>query len=311
MFHDMPGMPPGTQITKSPHIIIHASQPGFRNRASDRLVDVPPSQSDARPEKPRQLTGTPARKSQQPRPQINGPVHEKRTFHCWCTGILCLLHQSMDTKDNIINERTPATGTNNVSTNLRWMYDNGCKKSGRAYVTQIRHITMSICIKTKWHTVLRDLQTVKHNMKYTHLNHSHECQLTKLLNQQERKTNLKQHWLLQILIKKFMPWSYSWLFFQALNKYSFRHISFAPIIIYQIPNECTRTSDTSFSQVSFYCRDVQMTSSHGIIIRNFSVLLKKKWYKYGWYITRIYAWIDQYLFISWNSINLCWSYKGS
>ena len=63
--------------------------------------------------------------------------------------------------------------------------------------------------------------------------------------------------------------------FQALNKDSFRHISIVPIVIYVIPNESITISDTSFSQVWFYCRDVQGTSNPGIIIMNFSILLIK------------------------------------
>ena len=43
MFQDIPETTPGAQITKKPHIKIHASQPGFRNRTSDRLVVVPPA----------------------------------------------------------------------------------------------------------------------------------------------------------------------------------------------------------------------------------------------------------------------------
>ena len=37
MFHDMPEMTPGAQITKKTHMKIHAIQPGFRKRATDRL----------------------------------------------------------------------------------------------------------------------------------------------------------------------------------------------------------------------------------------------------------------------------------
>ena len=100
--------------------------------------------------------------SQQPRPQINGSKYEKRTFHCRCTGTLSLPHQSMKNINNMINERAPVIRISNVSDTLWWIYDKGSEKPRWAYVPQICYIIMFICIKTRWHTVLRDLQTVKH-----------------------------------------------------------------------------------------------------------------------------------------------------
>ena len=73
-------------------------------------------------------------------------------------------HQSMETINNMINEITPVIGINIVTDTLWWIYDKGSEKPRRAYVPQI----CSICIKTKWHTVLHDLKTVKTHMRYTH-----------------------------------------------------------------------------------------------------------------------------------------------
>ena len=56
--------------------------------------------------------------SQQSRPQINGSEHDKRTFYCWYTGTLSLPHQSMETINNMINERIPVIGINNVPDTL-------------------------------------------------------------------------------------------------------------------------------------------------------------------------------------------------
>ena len=69
MFHDMPEMIPGAQITEKTHNKIHGSHPGFRNRASDlRTAHHPPPTTTTTP-------------PMQPRPQINGSEHERRTFH--------------------------------------------------------------------------------------------------------------------------------------------------------------------------------------------------------------------------------------
>ena len=47
----------GPQITKKPCIKIHASQPGFRNRTSDRLVVVPPANQMPGPKTPTNQQG--------------------------------------------------------------------------------------------------------------------------------------------------------------------------------------------------------------------------------------------------------------
>ena len=57
MFQDMPEMTPGAHIAKKPLIEIRASQPGFRNRASDRLVVMPPANQMAGPKNPANQQG--------------------------------------------------------------------------------------------------------------------------------------------------------------------------------------------------------------------------------------------------------------
>ena len=150
----MPEMRPGAQITKKPHINTRASQPGFRNRASDRLVPEPK---------------TPANQQGQ-HGNLSATQATDQWIRPWEKNIPLLMHWNPISPtpihgniNNMINERTPVIGINNVSDTLCGKcMTKGARSPGGLKCAQnlkICYITMFICIKTKWHTVLSSRQS--------------------------------------------------------------------------------------------------------------------------------------------------------
>ena len=85
MSQDMPEMTPGAQITKKPNIKIHESQPGLRNRASDRLMVVPPVNQMPGPK-------TPANQQGPRHGNLSATLAADQWIRAWENNIPLLIH---------------------------------------------------------------------------------------------------------------------------------------------------------------------------------------------------------------------------